>query len=61
MRRVTFTGMFMLAGSAIGAAIVSGNHLLAGVMGALVGLAASLIVHAFPRDHDYPGNNFWTD
>jgi len=60
MRRVTLTGLFMLAGSA-GGALVSAAHLLAAAMGAVAGLAAALIVHAFPRDRDYPGTNFWTD
>jgi len=61
MRRAAITGMFMLAGSGAGAVAVSAGHLLAGAMGAIAGLAASLIVHAFPRDRDYPSNNFWAD
>lgn len=61
MRRIAMTGMFMLAGVAGGPLIVSGGYLLAGAMGAGVGLTAALIVLAFPRDRDYPDTNFWAD
>ena len=61
MRRVAMTGMFMLAGSAGGVIVVSANYFLGGAMGALTGFAAAIIVLAFPRDRDYPTNNFWND
>ncbi len=61
MRRAAMTGLFMLAGSAGGALAVSAHYFLACVMGALAGLTASLIVHAYPRERDYPSQNFWND
>jgi hypothetical protein len=61
VRRVAMTGMFMLAGSAGGAIVASADYLLACAMGAFAGLAAALIVLHFPRDRDYPNNNFWAD
>lgn len=61
MRRIAMTGMFMLAGAGGGPLIVSGGYLLASAMGAVAGLAAALVVFAFPRDRDYPNTDFWTD
>ena len=61
MRRVTLTGLFMLAGSVGGAVVASAHFFLAAAMGAFAGLAVALIVHHFPRDRDYPQGNFWAD
>lgn len=52
MRRLAFTGLMMIVGFFAGMFVVSGNHFVGGLMGALLGSVAAVVVLAFPRNHD---------
>ncbi len=52
MRRLAFTGLMMLLGFFGGMFAVSGSHFVGGLMGALLGGVAAIVVLAFPRHHD---------
>lgn len=60
MRRLAFIGLMMLLGFFGGMFIVSGNHFVGGLMGALLGAIAAVVVLAFPRNHeDNIDGDFW--
>lgn len=52
MRRLAFIALLMTVGLFGGLIAVSGNHLLGGFMGAIIGAAVAVVVLAFPRNHD---------
>jgi len=54
--RLLFTGALMIAGTIAGLFVVSDNHLTGAFMGAIAGFVVSVMVHAYPRNHDYPEN-----
>jgi len=59
MRQLAVIGLMMIAGFFAGTLVVSANYFLGAFMGAVLGGAAGVIVVAFPRQHDYPDNDYW--
>lgn len=61
MRRLVLVGVLMLAGFIAGAFVVSDKHLMGAVMGAILGASAGVIVLSFPRNQDYPSDDWFRD
>lgn len=61
MRRLVLAGFLTAAGLLGGMFIVADDRLLGGFMGAILGAMASVIVFAFPRNRDYPPDNWFRD
>ncbi|MDE3117053.1 MAG: hypothetical protein KGL26_15740 [Pseudomonadota bacterium] len=59
--RGVVTVCLVIAGILGGAFAVSDHHLLGAFMGAVLGLTAAVIVHAFPRTEDYPADTWLGD
>ena len=59
MRRLAFTGFMIAGGFVAGLLVVSANALVGGFMGAVLGGVCAVMVHSFPRTHDYPEHDNW--